>query len=116
MVQIVAFSPDGTCIVSAAYDLTLHDSVSAAVVTPPLRGHEKTICSVAFSPDSNRIASGSGDQTARIWDIVSGADPISLHGHDSDVWVVIFSPDGTCVVTGLYDHTIRVRMGCHFWR
>ncbi|NKB17993.1 MAG: hypothetical protein HC770_07770 [Pseudanabaena sp. CRU_2_10] len=37
----------------------------------PWQGHEAEVLSVAFSPDSQRIVSGSRDQRVRIWDIFS---------------------------------------------
>jgi len=73
-VTSVAFSPDGTRIISAAADATVHvwDAVSGIEVVPPLRGHDNFVLSAAFSPDGTRIVSGSADKTLRIWDAVSG--------------------------------------------
>jgi WD40 repeat protein len=34
-----------------------------------LRGHTGIVFSVAFSPDGTRLVSGSGDATARVWNI-----------------------------------------------
>lgn len=37
-----------------------------------LKGHADSVCSIAFSPDGTKIATGSYDNTARIWDVETG--------------------------------------------
>ena len=74
-----------------------------------LRGHEKLVDSVAFSPDGSVLASGSDDGTIRLWD-VSTEQPIGepLRGHDRRVTSVAFSPDGSLLASGSWDVTIRL--------
>jgi len=36
-----------------------------------LKGHSGPVFGVAFSPDGNRIVSGSLDETVKVWDIAS---------------------------------------------
>jgi serine/threonine protein kinase len=59
-----------------------------------LVGHTEKVNSVAFSPDSKRVASGSGDRTLRVWDVQTGAVRLTLKGHTGAVCSVAFSPDG----------------------
>ncbi|VDB86422.1 unnamed protein product [Peniophora sp. CBMAI 1063] len=74
-----------------------------------LTGHYLAVSSVAFSPDGTRIASGSYDNTIRIWDAVTGETVGKpLQGHTDWVWSVAFSPDGVYVVSGSDDRTVRV--------
>jgi WD40 repeat protein len=73
-----------------------------------LRGHENGVRSVSFSPDGSRLASGSCDHTARIWDVPSGMLLHVLRGHTGDVNSVAFSPDGAQVATGSWDRTVRL--------
>jgi DNA-binding beta-propeller fold protein YncE len=63
--------------------------------------------SVAFSPDGERILTGSSDNTAKVWDAQSGKELLGLIGHSGSVHSVAFSPDGTRIVTG-GDKTARV--------
>ncbi|KAE9383358.1 WD40 repeat-like protein, partial [Gymnopus androsaceus JB14] len=64
----VAFSPDGTRIVSGSHDHTIRiwDATTGAQIGEPLEGHEDSVPPVAFSPDGNRIVSGSDDKTIRL--------------------------------------------------
>ncbi|KAF8604841.1 WD40 repeat-like protein [Ceratobasidium sp. AG-I] len=69
-VTSVAYSHDGTHIVSGSHDNTIRiwDAGTGQMVGEPLEGHTRTVASVAYSHDGTRIVSGSHDNTIRIWD------------------------------------------------
>src|SRR5205823_6371788 len=73
-----------------------------------LRGHSGRVYAVAFSPDGQRIVTGSGDQTAKAWEAGSGKELITLKGHSYAISSVAFSPDGRRIVTGSWDTTAKV--------
>jgi WD40 repeat protein len=52
-----------------------------------LAGHS-SVYSVAFSPDSKRIVSGSLDGTVRLWDAITGIILKTLEGHLSNLYSV----------------------------
>ncbi len=60
-----------------------------------LRGHSKSVTSVAFSPDGKTLASSSTDNTIILWDAAVGARRpmgLPLTGHKKWVSSVTFSP------------------------
>jgi WD40 repeat protein len=73
-----------------------------------LKGHTLSVTSVCFSPDGQRIATGSEDGTARVWDARTGQQVLALKGHGWYVTSVCFSPDGQRLATGSQDGTARV--------
>ncbi|MFD1499768.1 WD40 repeat domain-containing serine/threonine protein kinase [Streptosporangium lutulentum] len=62
--------------------------------------HTADVWSVAFSPDGRLLATGSDDNTVRLWDVAGRESLATLTGHDDAVYSVAFSPDGTLLVTG----------------
>ncbi|KAH7917658.1 WD40 repeat-like protein [Leucogyrophana mollusca] len=110
-VESVAFSPNGTHIISGSDDNTIHvwDASTGIQVLPPMQGHQDWVQSVAFSPDGIHIVSGSDDKTIRVWDASTGTQVLlPIQGHQGAVQSVSFSPDGTHIVSGSADKTIRV--------
>ena len=69
-----------------------------------LEGHDRWVLSLAISPDSRRLASGSDDQTLRVWDL-DGDDPkpTTLRRFDSAVTALAFSNDGKRIAVGTWD-------------
>ncbi|KAK6216296.1 Trehalose-6-P synthase/phosphatase complex subunit [Pestalotiopsis sp. IQ-011] len=72
-------------------------------------GHGEAILAAQFSPkNSSRLATGSGDNTARIWDCDTGTPKHTLTGHSGWVLAVSWSPDGSKLATGSMDKTVRI--------
>ena len=66
--------------------------------------NSSNIFSVAFSPDGNRILTGSWDKTACLWDLHGNVLQV-FKGHESEVNSVAFSRDGESILTGSLDKT-----------
>ncbi len=77
-------------------------------VLKTLEVHSDWVNSVAFSPDSTKIISGSYDKTIKIWDANTGQCLKTLEGHSRYVSSVAYSPDGTKIISGSYDYTIKI--------
>ncbi len=119
----VAFSPDGNKIASGNWDKSimlwevrfgkaLHFIKGRTkrfwgLVEEKGDGHTDSVNSVAFSPDSSILASGSFDNVIKLWEVSRGKLLRTLKGHGDFVLSVTFSPDGNMLASSSYDKSIK---------
>jgi serine/threonine protein kinase len=117
LVLALAWSPDGTCIVSGTANSAIHvwDATSGCHLfthREPFKTYAWT-SSLAWSPDGEYIACGSDDKQVRIWQ-VERDDSIILQqkyiyrNHVNWVNAVSWSPDGKRIASGSDDKTVHV--------
>ncbi len=70
--------------------------------------HAGPIASLAVSPDSQFLASGSHDKTIGIWNLYTGQRVQTLAGHSDWVSAVAIAPDNATLVSGSVDRTIKI--------
>ena len=73
-----------------------------------LEGRAPSFNSVTFSRDGRLVLAGSGDQTAQLWDAVSGEQVRFFEGHTDVVNSLTTSQDGRYLLTGSEDKTARL--------
>ncbi|MBD2340169.1 ribosome assembly protein 4 [Calothrix sp. FACHB-156] len=87
-----------------------------------LSDHNSSVNSVTFSPDGQQLASGSDDNTIKLWDVSTGkviqtlpplreATPTESYidsGHQDSVTSIAFSSDGKKLASGSEDKTIKL--------
>eukprot|EP00729_Bicosta_minor_P019527 gene19527-32995_t len=73
-----------------------------------LNGDNNGVSSVAFNHDGSILASGSGDDTIKLWRLSNNTLITTLTGHAAGVTSVAFNHDGSVLASGAYDSTIKL--------
>lgn len=73
-----------------------------------LRGHQKDVWCLTWSPDGRMIASSGGDCTIKIWDAETGECLRTWQGHQRLIWSVAWHPNGKILASGSDDQTIQL--------
>ena len=82
--------------------------VAKAPLKAIFEAHADLVNSVAFSPDGQTLATGSTDNTIRLWDTHTASLKMLLIGHTDLINSVAFSPDGQTLASASPDTTIRL--------
>lgn len=111
MVRAIALSPDGNAIAAAFENGTIAlVSLRKAphTVIQYLTGHTGSALAVAWSPDGSKLASGSSDTTARVWDVATG-QTIHLLPHGGAVTGVAWEPTSVArLASGCADKNVSI--------
>ena len=99
-------APDPSASVTTSPTATATPAPGAPLYT--YRGHASEVDVVAWSPNSQRVVSGSFDHSVQVWDALTGGNPLSYRGHSDQVWAVAWSPDGKAIASAGKDTTVQV--------
>lgn len=110
----VAFSPDGTRLVSCGVDnAVLVWDVAAGKLLKTMRGHAGQVRAVRFLADSRSVVSVGYDGLLKLWDVDEynesiAVQPTVISGHADAVLAADFAPDEKSIVTASRDRTARI--------
>lgn len=99
MVVVLGFEPSGA------------QEKSATQIIATFKGHTEPVYSVAFTPDGKYLATGSFDNTIKLWEVATGKEAKTYGGptgHQKMVMCVAVSPDGQLLASGSLDNTLKI--------
>lgn len=113
-IAAMTFSPDGSTLVTCdTYQGAIRVwEVKTGALKETLKGHRYPVRSLAFSPDDLLLASGSSDNSIRLWDFSPVAnnqsrETISVFGHNEAVTSILFTADGQLLSAG-QDRMVKI--------
>lgn len=111
-IRFVRVTRDGSRVLTASSDGTVINVWNAGTgqLANSLKGHANgQLFSIEFSPKGDHIASGSLDQTVKVWDAESSPGKRVVAAYNGRINKFVVSPDGKLVATVLANRTMEIR-------
>lgn len=99
------FSPDGQLLAFKSQSVIYVWDWKANKSPLVLEGHSDVVLTISFSPTGSLVATGSRDNTVKLWETTSGKEVRTLKGHSSAVWAA-FSHDGCTLASVSADYSL----------
>ena len=99
-ISSVTWSPDGTMIATASYDMSIRiwNAITGKIIHT-LKEHTNIVRVVAWSPDGKWLASGSEDCLVRLWNPQTGAMLRTLRFHKHYITSIKWSDDSLTLIS-----------------
>ena len=118
-IRDVAFSRDGTHVVSGARDgsLQVWDASTLQALGSALKSKQNDISTLALSADGKTLVAGSSDGTLQLWDLATRkplGEAMKAHKNEAPPWsdfgvqTVAISPDGRRAASAGWDWTLKL--------
>lgn len=108
-INAVAFHPKGKMIATGSNGEVVGLWDIETDKSKILKGHDRPVMAVAFSPDGRTLASASEvNNLIKIWDVETGKNTATLTGHEGTVASIAFHHDGKLLASGSFDKTIKL--------
>ncbi len=113
----VALAPDGKLLASGTnrwggsptFDPAIHLwDLTTGKEVHVLRGHERRVVALRFTPDGKKLISAGWDNTLRVWDVTRGTEERQIEGPQSALSGMELTPDGKLLIVAAADGFVRV--------